>query len=220
MNCLKFERREDGVGLLSLSRPKKLNALNAELISELDVILAELDVGPPLVALVLTGEGGRAFAAGADIAEMAEYSVQQATDMAKRGQRVLARLESFHAPTIAAVSGFALGGGCELAMCCDLILAGATAVFGQPEVKLGVIPGFGGTQRLPRLGMLLQLGGAVVVSSSSRRRGHVRSTPSPWSRRSRSSSASRWANASSRGQGGGSGRRGGCHAPHPLSVDI
>ena len=150
MNCLKFERREDGVGLLSLSRPKKLNALNAELISELDVLLAELDVGPPLVALVLTGEGGRAFAAGADIAEMAEYSVQQATDMAKRGQRVLARLESFHAPTIAAVSGFALGGGCELAMCCDLILAGATAVFGQPEVKLGVIPGFGGTQRLPR----------------------------------------------------------------------
>lgn len=150
MSCLKFQRRDDGVGLLWLSRPQKLNALNAQLIGELDVLLAELDAGEPLRALIVTGEGGRAFAAGADIAEMAEYSVEQATEMARRGQRALARLESFHAPTIAAVHGFALGGGCELAMCCDLILASATAVFGQPEVKLGVIPGFGGTQRLPR----------------------------------------------------------------------
>ena len=150
LTCLQYQRRDDGVGVLKLSRPKKLNALNSALIAELDGLLAELDAGPPLLALVVTGEGGRAFAAGADIAEMAEYSVEQATEMARRGQRVLARLEGFHAPTIAAVNGFALGGGCELAMCCDLILASSTAVFGQPEVKLGVIPGFGGTQRLPR----------------------------------------------------------------------
>ena len=103
-----------------------------------------------LRALVITGAGDRAFAAGADISEMASFSAEEAEAFSAGGQAVLELIESFPAPTIAAVKGFALGGGCEVAMACDMILAGPTAVFGQPEVKLGVIPGFGGTQRLVR----------------------------------------------------------------------
>jgi len=137
------------VGIVRLNRPKKLNALNAQLIGELGQALAAFEA-LSLRALVVTGAGDRAFAAGADIGEMAEYRSIEALKMARRGQGVLDRLAAFPAPTIAAVNGFALGGGCELAMCCDLILASPTAVFGQPEVKIGVIPGFGGSQRLTR----------------------------------------------------------------------
>ena len=146
---LLFERTEDAIGVLRLNRPKALNALNARLVAELDHLLSELE-RQDLRALVVTGAGERAFAAGADITEMRSYTALQAEKMARDGQRTLLRLERFPAPTLAAVNGFALGGGCELAMCCDLILAGPNAVFGQPEVKLGVIPGFGGTQRLVR----------------------------------------------------------------------
>ena len=149
MECLQFEVLEGGVGLLRLSRPKALNALNSQLLSELDLLLTE-QAGAGLSALVLTGAGDRAFAAGADIAEMSAFSAAEALAFAERGQRLFERLEAFPAPTLAAVNGFALGGGNELAMSCDLILASPTAVFGQPEVKLGVIPGFGGTQRLVR----------------------------------------------------------------------
>jgi len=140
---------QDGIGIVKLDRPKALNALNAQLVGELGTAF-EVLADQELKALVLTGNGQRAFAAGADIKEMAGFSALEAEAMARRGQRLLGRLESFPAPTIAAVNGFALGGGCELAMCCDLIIAGPNAVFGQPEVKLGVIPGFGGTQRLVR----------------------------------------------------------------------
>ena len=140
---------EDGIAVVKLERPKALNALNSQLVGELGTAF-EVLADQELKALVLTGTGKRAFAAGADIKEMAGYTALQAESMARRGQRLLGRLESFPAPTIAAVNGFALGGGCELAMCCDLIVAGPNAVFGQPEVKLGVIPGFGGTQRLVR----------------------------------------------------------------------
>jgi enoyl-CoA hydratase len=139
----------DGVGLITLHRPEKLNALNRALVDELGGLLDAI-AGDGLRALVVTGAGKRAFAAGADIAEMRGFSAVEAEAMARNGQAMLGRLESFPAPTIAAVQGFALGGGCELAMCCDLILAAPNAVFGQPEVKLGVIPGFGGTQRLVR----------------------------------------------------------------------
>jgi len=134
---------------IRLNRPKALNALNAQLIEEFDRVLDEL-AGLPVRVLIVTGAGNRAFAAGADIKEMAHYPPDRARQMAERGQRVFGRLEAFPAPTIAAVHGFALGGGCELAMCCDIILASPRAVFGQPEVKIGVIPGFGGTQRLVR----------------------------------------------------------------------
>ena len=145
---LLFEELDGGIGLLTLNRPKKYNALNRQLVDELDALLTEIE-GRKLRALILTGNA-KAFAAGADISEMASFTAQRAEEMAANGQRVFARLEALGCPTIAAVNGFALGGGCELAMCCDLVLAGANAVFGQPEVKLGVIPGFGGTQRLTR----------------------------------------------------------------------
>lgn len=148
MENLRFEER-DGVGLITLSRPKVLNALNSALLAELDALLVEIaDKG--LSALVITGEGRRAFAAGADIAEMKDMDAAEAEAFAARGQAVFTRLESFPAPTIAAVNGFAMGGGCELALATDIILAGPNAVFAQPEVKLGVIPGFGGTVRLSR----------------------------------------------------------------------
>ena len=137
------------VGVIELDRPKALNAINPQMVADLGTLLGALE-GRGLRALVLTGAGKRAFAAGADIKAMAGLSAVEAERFAQQGQRVLAGLEHFPAPTIAAVNGFALGGGCELAMCCDLILAGPNASFGQPEVKLGVIPGFGGTQRLVR----------------------------------------------------------------------
>jgi enoyl-CoA hydratase len=140
---------QDGVGVLTLNRPEALNALNGALVEELGHAVDALR-DRDLTALVVTGSGTKAFAAGADIKEMAGYTALEAESMARRGQHLLGRLETFPAPTIAAVNGFALGGGCELAMCCDLILAAPSAVFGQPEVKLGVIPGFGGTQRLVR----------------------------------------------------------------------
>ena len=145
---LRYEATEDQLGVIYLHRPEALNALNTVLVEELGALLEDLR-GAGLRALVLTGSG-RAFAAGADIKEMEGFSALEAATFARRGQGLLGRLEQFPAPTIAAVNGFALGGGCELAMCCDLILAGSKALFGQPEVKLGVIPGFGGTQRLVR----------------------------------------------------------------------
>lgn len=148
MDTLNFEVRE-GIGLVTLNRPKALNALNSTLVAELDALLEE-QAGADLRALVLTGSGDRAFAAGADISQMASMTAAQAGRFSAAGHRALARLEALSYPTIAAVKGFALGGGCELAMACDLILAAPSATFGQPEVKLGVIPGFGGTQRLVR----------------------------------------------------------------------
>jgi enoyl-CoA hydratase len=147
-DTVRFEIRE-GVGLLTLNRPRQLNALNRALVGGIGAVLQD----PALAdcrALILTGEGNRAFAAGADIAEMSDLSATEAADFAATGQEILLGLETLPIPTIAAVRGFALGGGCELAMCCDFILATPNAVFGQPEVKLGVIPGFGGTQRLIR----------------------------------------------------------------------
>jgi len=149
--CLKLSFEDDGIALITLNRPKALNALNTAMVEELNEALDEVGMRSGLRALVLTGTGNRAFAAGADIAEMREFKPATATWFSEKGQRVFSRLESFPLPVIAAVNGFALGGGCELAMACDLILASKSAVFGQPEVKLGVIPGFGGSQRLTRL---------------------------------------------------------------------
>ena len=139
---------EGTIGIITLDRPKALNAINTKMVAELGQALdAWKDSG--LTAVVLTGEG-KAFAAGADISQMSGFTATQAQQFALSGQRTLRKLEHFPAPTIAAVNGFALGGGCELAMCCDIILSAPKAKFGQPEVNLGVIPGFGGTQRLVR----------------------------------------------------------------------
>jgi enoyl-CoA hydratase len=146
---LRRERR-GAVELLTIDRVKKLNAINAEVLDALDAALTSLAVDTQLRAVVLTGAGEKAFVAGADIAAMQQMTALQAEAFAARGQAVLARMAALPVPVIAAVNGFALGGGCELAMACDLVLASARAKFGQPEVKLGVIPGFGGTQRLVR----------------------------------------------------------------------
>jgi enoyl-CoA hydratase len=136
------------VARITLARPAALNAIDSGV---LDGLVAAMDrIGDGIAAVVVTGEGEKAFAAGADIAAMAGLSAVEAERFAARGQAVLDRLAALPMPVIAAVNGFALGGGCELAMACDLIFANPKAKFGQPEVKLGVIPGFGGTQRLVR----------------------------------------------------------------------
>jgi enoyl-CoA hydratase len=137
------------VALLTLNRPDALNALNRALLEALAERTAQIAADGSVRAVVLTG-AGRAFAAGADIAAMREMSFIEGEAFSRLGHRVLASLEELHVPTIAAVNGFALGGGCELACACDWIYAAERARFGQPEVNLGLIPGFGGTSRLPR----------------------------------------------------------------------
>ena len=140
---------EDALGLLFIDRPKALNALNTQTFLEIESALRAL---PPSVrALIVTGGGEKAFVAGADISEMASIGAARAREFSALGHRVMLQLEQLPIPTIAAVNGFALGGGCELAMACDLIYASEKAKLGLPEVTLGVIPGFGGTQRLARL---------------------------------------------------------------------
>jgi enoyl-CoA hydratase len=136
---------------IRVNRPDKLNALNREVLSELDAALTAARSEPAVRALVLTGVGEKAFVAGADIAEFEGLSAEQAQAHVRRGQQLFDAVEGSRIPVIAAVNGFALGGGCELAMACHLRVAAANARFGQPEVKLGLIPGYGGTQRLPRL---------------------------------------------------------------------
>ncbi len=143
-------RVEDGVGIATMNRPKALNALNAATLRDLGALLGEVEGDRTLRALVVTGGGEKAFVAGADIAEMSGLTPLQARAFAEVGQRTFERLEGLGIPTIAAVNGFALGGGCELAMACDLVYASEKARFGQPEVNLGIIPAFGGTQRLQR----------------------------------------------------------------------
>jgi enoyl-CoA hydratase len=137
--------------IISINRPKALNALNSATLDDLADALMEASTYEELRALIITGTGPKAFVAGADISEMSSMSALDAEDFALQGQEVLNGIEHFPAPVIAAVNGFALGGGTELAMACDIILCSSNAVFGQPEVKLGVTPGFGGTQRLTRL---------------------------------------------------------------------
>ncbi|HUI25070.1 MAG TPA: enoyl-CoA hydratase-related protein [Candidatus Kryptonia bacterium] len=145
--CTQFERR-DAVGVLTVNRPQVLNALNPQTLDEIAEHVASCD--REVRCLVITGAGERAFVAGADIAAMAKMSGVEARHFARRGQAVMRRLEELPIPAIAAVNGFALGGGMELAMACDFIFAADSAKFGQPEINLGIIPGFGGTQRLAR----------------------------------------------------------------------
>jgi enoyl-CoA hydratase len=139
------------VATVTVDRPKALNALNTQTLHDLEGALAQVRAAPEVRALIVTGAGEKAFVAGADIAEMSHYTTSQALMFSQLGHRVFAELEALAIPTIAAVNGFALGGGCELALACDLVYASDRAKFGLPEVSLGVIPGFGGTQRLSRL---------------------------------------------------------------------
>jgi enoyl-CoA hydratase len=142
---------EDGVAVVTINRPKALNALNGATLKELKSAFEKVAKDKKIRAAVITGGGEKAFVAGADISEMVRFTALKADEFATLGQAVTLEIENCPKPVIAAVNGFALGGGTELAMACDFIYASTTAKFGQPEIKLGIIPGFGGTQRLPRL---------------------------------------------------------------------
>lgn len=144
-----FERR-DAVAVLTLNRPEALNALSLEMLDDLERALREVDTDPTLRAVVLTGAGEKAFSAGADVGHMRTAGALEARAFAERGHAVAGLIENLATPVVAAVNGFALGGGCEIALACDVRVAAETARFGQPEVTLGVIPGWGGTQRLAR----------------------------------------------------------------------
>lgn len=141
--------QQDGIAYLTICRPEVLNALNAEVLEELKDVVTQLETSKEIKALIVTGEG-RAFVAGADIGAQSVLDLEGGRAWGKNGSAIFRRLELLPMPTIAAVNGFALGGGCELAMACDLILASEKAKFGQPEVSLGITPGFSGTQRLAR----------------------------------------------------------------------
>ncbi len=140
---------KDSVGIATINRPEALNALNSTVIEELSALVNEIENNKSLRALVITGEG-RSFVAGADIAEQCPLDLAGGRAWGRRGSALFRKIELLEIPTIAAVNGFALGGGCELAMACDIILASEKAKFGQPEVGLGITPGFSGTQRLAR----------------------------------------------------------------------
>ena len=150
---------EGNVAIVTINRPKAMNALNSETLKELDVAFDELSTADNVLCVILTGEG-RAFVAGADISEMKSLNAMEGRKFSILGNKVFRKIESMEKPVIAAVNGFALGGGCEISMSCDIRIASTKAKFGQPEVGLGIIPGFGGTQRLARhvgLGMAKQL---------------------------------------------------------------
>jgi enoyl-CoA hydratase len=143
--------RDNAVEIITLNRPKVLNALNAQTLDELTAALDAVAADPDVRVVILTGAGEKSFVAGADINELAVQTPVGGRDHARRGQRLFDRIERLGKPVIAAVNGFALGGGCELAMACTMRLAADTARFGQPEINLGIIPGYAGSQRLPRL---------------------------------------------------------------------
>ena len=144
-------QEENGIGIVTINRPKALNALNQEVLVGLGKLLAEIAVDTSVKVVVITGSGDKSFVAGADITEMQPLTAIEGREWGKLGQAVFSKIEKLPQPVIAAVNGFALGGGCELAMACDIRVASENAKFGQPEVSLGIPPGFGGTQRLPRL---------------------------------------------------------------------
>lgn len=142
---------ENNILIVTINRPDKLNALNKDVFTDLDKVVTEIENNAEIKAAIITGAGPKAFVAGADITEFSGLNKEQAMALAKRGQDIFARIENASKPIVAAVNGFALGGGCELAMSCHFRVASDNAKFGQPEVNLGLIPGYGGTQRLVQL---------------------------------------------------------------------
>ena len=170
--------QEDTVAVIKFNRPKALNAINPDVIREVNEALGEIEQDPAVKVLVLTGEGDKAFVAGADISHMVNLTPLQAREFSRTGQDMLFRLERLPVPVIACVNGFALGGGTEIAMACDFIYASEKAKFGQPEITLGIIPGFGGTQRLSRLvgkamAKELCMTGAMIAAQEAREIGLV-----------------------------------------------
>ncbi|MGB5528482.1 MAG: enoyl-CoA hydratase-related protein, partial [Ignavibacteriaceae bacterium] len=142
---------KNNIAVVTINRPDKLNALNGDTINELEDIFDSIKNNPEVFIVVVTGSGEKAFVAGADISELNELNVLSAKEFSEKGNRVYRKIEDLDKPVIAAVNGFALGGGCELALACHIRTASENAKFGQPEVNLGIIPGYGGTQRLARV---------------------------------------------------------------------
>lgn len=149
LNFIKYEE-EDSIAIITINRPKALNALNSQVLDELNTSLDSINLSN-IKALIITGAGEKSFVAGADISEMSTLTKKEAEAFGKKGNDIFRKIETFQIPVIAAVNGFALGGGCEISMSCDIRICSDNAIFGQPEVGLGITPGFGGTQRLPRL---------------------------------------------------------------------
>ena len=181
---LMLEQPEPGIYVLTVNRPKSLNALNAETLDEIAAAVAQVGQDSGARALMVTGAGEKAFVAGADISQMQNFDSAQAQAFSERGNRSFRALEMLPVPAIALVNGFALGGGCELAMACDWIIASERAMFGQPEVNLGVVAGFGGTQRLPRLvgramAMDLLVTGRMIKADEALRIGLVNQVVAP-----------------------------------------
>lgn len=148
-NYLLSDTRDNGICILTISAPKTLNALNSAVLKELDTFIGSLDSA--VKVLIITGDGPKSFVAGADISQMSTLSAKEALEFSKSGAGVFRKIEILNIPVIAAINGYALGGGCELALSCDIRIASDNAVFGQPEVKLGIIPGFSGTYRLSKI---------------------------------------------------------------------
>jgi enoyl-CoA hydratase len=179
-----LEQPEAGIHLLTVNRPKALNALNAGTLDEIAAAIAQVGSDPAARVLLVTGAGDKAFVAGADIAQMQSFGPADAQAFSEKGNRTFRMLEMLPFPAIALVNGYALGGGCELALACDWIIASELAAFGQPEVNLGVVPGFGGTQRLPRLigrarAMELLVTGRMVKAQEALRIGLVTQVVAP-----------------------------------------
>ena len=145
-----YKEIDEQISIITINRPKALNALNSQVLEELDKTFDTIDT-TKIRAVIITGAGEKAFVAGADITEMSTLSKKEGEAFSKKGNDVFRKIETFEIPVIAAVNGYALGGGCEIAMSCDIRICSANALFGQPEVGLGITPGFGGTQRLARL---------------------------------------------------------------------
>jgi enoyl-CoA hydratase len=169
---------ENNIFTITINRPEKLNALNKTVFDELNLVLDEVYNNPDIRSVLLTGAGPKAFVAGADISEFNDLKKEQAMSLAKRGQQTFSRIENCPKPIVAAVNGFALGGGCELAMSCHFRLASENAKFGQPEVNLGLIPGYGGTQRLVQLigkgkAMELLMSGSMIDAREAKQLGLV-----------------------------------------------
>jgi enoyl-CoA hydratase len=182
-DTLLYENR-DGIAIVTINRPDKLNALNAAVINELGALAAQIAEDSEVRGVILTGSGPKAFVAGADIGELSACDSLQAETLSRKGSAVFRSLERCPKPVLAAVNGFALGGGCELAMACHLRVASENAKFGQPEVKLGITPGYGGTVRLPRLvgrgkALELLLSGTMVDAQEALRIGLVNLVVAP-----------------------------------------
>ena len=169
---------ENGTAMITINRPEKLNALNRDVFTDLDDAISEVLNNDEIKTAIITGAGPKAFVAGADISEFSGLNLAEAMALSKRGQDIFLKIENSNKPIVAAVNGFALGGGCELAMACHFRLCSNNAKFGQPEVNLGLIPGYGGTQRLTQLigkgkSMELQMTGSLIDANEALRLGLV-----------------------------------------------